>query len=178
MCPSPPGRTRCPSPSTWPSSSPLASSATSSPCSPSLTLGSTTNGAFLGCLPDFLVFCCRCKYCHHHHHHHHYDHLVLKGAHFDHCPHSPPSIVRSPLLHHRHALPDVHLCQRFFEVNQSCDMVSILHLSSSSTSCSWVAWTRNLVAYADMITMAAIALVRCLYITCNQVYERCLDGQT
>ena len=126
MCPSPPGRTRCPSPSTWPSSSPLASLETSSPCSPSLMLGSTTNGAFLGCLPDFLVFCCRCKYCHHHHHHHHYDHLVFKGAHFDHCPHPPLSIVRSPLLHHRHALPDVHLCQRFLEVNQSCDnMVSI-----------------------------------------------------
>ena len=41
--------------------------------------------------------------------------------------------------------------------------------SASWSSCSWVAWTRNLIAYSDMMTMAAIALTRCIYITCSQV---------
>ena len=46
--------------------------------------------------------------------------------------------------------------------------------SASWSSCSWVAWTRNLIAYSDMMTMAAIALTRCIYITCSQVKKKLL----
>ena len=44
-----------------------------------------------------------------------------------------------------------------------------LDSSASWSSCVWVAWTRNLIAYSDTLTMTAIALTRCIYITSSKV---------
>ena len=67
-------------------------------------------------------------------------------------------------------------CQSTPMVTSSKNDVNVMNFllwksysSSSSSSCTWVAWTRNLIAYSDMMTMAVIALTRCIYITCSKV---------
>jgi len=77
-----------------------------------------------------------------------------------------PSSITVLILH-------LALCDLLYCIIGMPNQMSIYtnsYLKGSSTSCSWVAWSRNSIAYSDMLTMASIALTLCIYITCSQTH--------
>ena len=87
--------------------------------------------------------------------------VPLAGKHHD-RPHPPPQPVQLAVLHHRS--PRVCSSIPRWILQESLALLCYLEASSifrgSHKLCSWSAGFRNLFCYADILTMAAIALTR------------------